>query len=854
MTQASKSSEGTTFLSVDPIDLMAPIAVGDNDPRLQGIKAATAYGLTGNGSTDDASALDTLVNGTLQTYHQGGIVYFEGSDDAETRDYKIGSSIAIPANVILRFGPGARLQVSSGAVVTINSMEDAGSRQIFVGPGKVVFNKNAVAEMNFSWWAGITSSGDDRNAFEQARQSLNNNLGGILKIPPGVWKTTSFVPPSGSIIQGSGSGLSETNATVLTLYDLASTDCVVKVSDISFRNIIIRDLTISVATSTTASCLIAEGTAPYSSSGLELNNVTFMGSGTSAPAQAFIKDLGGTWEVINVKFNHCTWFVPPEGTGFKCTTPNCSLMFDQPFFYTAVGAINIHLAQVGSITVVNPTHNGISSVQSITTLNRTVTASVTGTNLTVSSGALTVNDIGQRVLITGVSSTFDSYITAVTGSQSATVEDTAPATVSGSTGIYRSAPPPVTSVNRTVTASITSGTKTLTFVTGAPATLDIGQKVVIAGKLNSYIASINTTTNTATVKDNATGTTTGGGESMQIYRSMAKCAYYISGSHGCINIIGSQDEGFQYFIIVDTVGQLEFPLTLMGNNVQSTILLNKSITVNSIGNHYYSQTYVIGADSGARIGSVNDYVKKWTINPKPLPAIIGVTLLTPRLLGENLGGPLLINEPGTMDGVKRQAFRMPTDFKFGPEFGIDPDPSNPVVGIGSVYSKQMLRIGRLNYTTEDFDYYYDLKRDYEDGRFKFAGNQSEPYKGYDFNADIAAAQRITSGVVALTDEANITTNAKLGNTFTVTLGGNRNLNAPLNPVDGQEITWEIKQDATGSRTLTLATGMYGFVLGSTITSTTLSTGANLTDILKARYSVAGHGWRVILFEKGYVSL
>ncbi len=62
-----------------------------------------------------------------------------------------------------------------------------------------------------------------------------------------------------------------------------------------------------------------------------------------------------------------------------------------------------------------------------------------------------------------------------------------------------------------------------------------------------------------------------------------------------------------------------------------------------------------------------------------------------------------------------------------------------------------------------------------------------------------ASQNVAA--VALTDAANIATNAALGNVFTVTLGGNRTLDNPTNPVAGGIYTWVITQDGTGSRTL-----------------------------------------------------
>lgn len=102
--------------------------------------------------------------------------------------------------------------------------------------------------------------------------------------------------------------------------------------------------------------------------------------------------------------------------------------------------------------------------------------------------------------------------------------------------------------------------------------------------------------------------------------------------------------------------------------------------------------------------------------------------------------------------------------------------------------------------------------------------------------------------VALTDAATIATNASLGNYFRVTLGGNRTLGNPTNPTDGQKIIWELIQDGTGSRTITLDTT---FALGTDISAVTLTTTASKRDFLGAVYNSTATKWYVIAFSRGY---
>lgn len=60
---------------------------------------------------------------------------------------------------------------------------------------------------------------------------------------------------------------------------------------------------------------------------------------------------------------------------------------------------------------------------------------------------------------------------------------------------------------------------------------------------------------------------------------------------------------------------------------------------------------------------------------------------------------------------------------------------------------------------------------------------------------------ITYTPIALTDGATISTNAALGNIFTVTLAGNRTLANPTGLISNQPVVYHITQDGSGSRLL-----------------------------------------------------
>lgn len=99
----------------------------------------------------------------------------------------------------------------------------------------------------------------------------------------------------------------------------------------------------------------------------------------------------------------------------------------------------------------------------------------------------------------------------------------------------------------------------------------------------------------------------------------------------------------------------------------------------------------------------------------------------------------------------------------------------------------------------------------------------------------ASLGSILPAVKALVDAATVATDASLGNHFRVTLGGDRTLGNPSNAVDGQRLIWEITQDGTGNRILTLDTK---FVIPSNIPDVILSLGAGKTDMIGVVYNVS----------------
>lgn len=109
-------------------------------------------------------------------------------------------------------------------------------------------------------------------------------------------------------------------------------------------------------------------------------------------------------------------------------------------------------------------------------------------------------------------------------------------------------------------------------------------------------------------------------------------------------------------------------------------------------------------------------------------------------------------------------------------------------------------------------------------------------------------KQIPTDAMPLVEEDEIKCNASLARHFYVTLTDDRTLMNPTNMRDGRRYVFEIIQDATGGRLLTLDTK---FTFGNSISSITLSTGAGLRDFIGCIYRVQEDKLYIVGFEDGY---
>lgn len=92
----------------------------------------------------------------------------------------------------------------------------------------------------------------------------------------------------------------------------------------------------------------------------------------------------------------------------------------------------------------------------------------------------------------------------------------------------------------------------------------------------------------------------------------------------------------------------------------------------------------------------------------------------------------------------------------------------------------------------------------------------------------------------------VATDASLGHVFTLTADDNFTLSNPTNAYNGQKLIWRIKQDAEGSRVITLGDK---FTVATDIGSVVLSTAADAVDYLGAIYNQTADKFEVVAFAE-----
>lgn len=410
---------GKTELDVDPDISTQPIAIGVNSPIIAPISASVYVNPCTQAGLDAAIA---------EVGSDVRLLYV-------TCPVTVTTNTTTPVNCVVAFTGKGGFSVNGGVTLTIKSMMPPTSYQVFAGSGDAVFGENAVPYLDIAWWAGpsafIAPIANADHAFAQAKTSIQAG-NGPLRVGSGVWKITNWVLPNDCVVQGAGSSTNAGDKTIIQLQNTGSSvnpKAVMRVNE-DFRNVVIRDLTISVGSATTASCFICSGSVPNSGINLTLENVTFHGTGSTSKPQFYIFDADGAhaWECTNVRWYNCQWSTPASTKSVHCDTVNSTFLLVDPQVNNAGNSTFWYGEYTGWPEVVGTaSFRGVSGLTPVTTTDRSIkcTVSVGTKNVTVTTGTISLNDVGQQVTFDNGVFTQTTNITGITSATTFTIEDIA---------------------------------------------------------------------------------------------------------------------------------------------------------------------------------------------------------------------------------------------------------------------------------------------------------------------------------------------------------------------------------------------------------------------------------------------
>ena len=107
---------------------------------------------------------------------------------------------------------------------------------------------------------------------------------------------------------------------------------------------------------------------------------------------------------------------------------------------------------------------------------------------------------------------------------------------------------------------------------------------------------------------------------------------------------------------------------------------------------------------------------------------------------------------------------------------------------------------------------------------------------------------VSPAVIQVDYASDITVDASQGNDFRVTLSGTPTFDAPLNPADGQVISFVLTQDGSGSHSTAWDSG--GFDHGSA-GSPGVSSAAGSTTIVVWKYIASVGKWCLLYSAEGF---
>lgn len=332
-TKAALHIFGAVRLSVDPVDLTDPVALGENDPRIP--------------TTDQVNALVRIplklklssyasLKAAVDANHTAGDPLWEVVVD--TPNNAVAENTTVPKNIRLTFEAGGSLLVSSGVTLTIGSMTDPGNIQCLIqqsSTAHIRFGVNAVEKINIAWFLGPTPT-LCTNAMNEALASCLANSGGTVYLPQGGWTSAGGHAVSAKLrLFGAGK-----NATTLTA---TATNAAMFTHGESIRDVLVRDITLNGNNLSGTTGYLLAGNYPNSSGFIRFENVVIENFANDG---VYIHALDGTWQVQALSFD-ANCMLSGNGHGLRCNSPNTDINCDA-FVNVGAGQWGLYLDSVGA--------------------------------------------------------------------------------------------------------------------------------------------------------------------------------------------------------------------------------------------------------------------------------------------------------------------------------------------------------------------------------------------------------------------------------------------------------------------------------------------------------------------------
>lgn len=240
---------------------------------------------------------------------------------------------------------------STRGLVTLDTAPAISTTPIAVGSNseKVRNVLKAFSPLNYG---GVAGAGNSNTALVATITACQAAGGGIVVIPSGVWNTDDTLTiPSNVTIVGTGYTNGGAAPSVLRL-TVGSKPLLKFISD--FRYNAVRDLELRAATTSGSTGILLQGAAGGFSFGMEISNVAI----DEFDIGIDINSTAGSWQIEQVKIDHCLITGTTTSVGFRINTINSSVHISNTHFLLGARATGLLLNEAGIMTVDNSNGGG----------------------------------------------------------------------------------------------------------------------------------------------------------------------------------------------------------------------------------------------------------------------------------------------------------------------------------------------------------------------------------------------------------------------------------------------------------------------------------------------------------------